>query len=424
MKNNKAIYIFCTISLMLAVVYPALAHSSTFVGYFDELACVVLFGWACMLSIYKPVTLFSWEKKVAFLFLVIVLIGTVPYIISQPNVKNALFHDSFVFSKSIIAYFSVRILFRNINIDFFMGKVINFHIILLVLVVSLIIINRFLHFIPESNATRFGIVPEQLFFQHPSRLAFFSAYIFCILFPSHIDNKKKILVLALLPGLMSLRVKFLAFAAVAALSLLFIKKIKKIKFLDPKIIIFSALALFLVITISYRQAITYYSADSYYNGWARSVLTVNSISLSIEHFPIGTGFGTFGSYASGKYYSPLNYQLGFQHIYGLSPNDISFIADTFWPMLLGQFGIIGCIIFATILFLFLKNLIFLHNNTEQNNIQRYLCFSGILLLVHLIIDSTSDAIFTQNRGVLAFIFIALIVNTYTTTGNTTIIHKK
>ena len=45
-----------------------------------------------------------------------------------------------------------------------------------------------------------------------------------------------------------------------------------------------------------------------------------------------------------KWYSPIYISHGFRGIYGLDGNDPSFLSDTFWPMVFGQYGIIGFIL--------------------------------------------------------------------------------
>jgi len=51
---------------------------------------------------------------------------------------------------------------------------------------------------------------------------------------------------------------------------------------------------------------------------------------------------------------------------------------------------------------------------NRNNETYYYFLTAILGLLMLLIDSTSDAIFTQQRAVVMFIYFALIVNTIDT----------
>lgn len=74
---------------------------------------------------------------------------------------------------------------------------------------------------------------------------------------------------------------------------------------------------------------------------ARNALYFASGVLALRHFPLGAGPGLFGGFASRLYYSPLYAQLGLNHVWGLSPDNPIFLNDTFWPHVLGEFGILG-----------------------------------------------------------------------------------
>lgn len=76
---------------------------------------------------------------------------------------------------------------------------------------------------------------------------------------------------------------------------------------------------------------------------ARTALYGGSLILARDHFPLGSGLGTYGSYGSVTSYSPIYYQFGFNLIYGMSPAYPNFIQDTFWPQILGETGILGVV---------------------------------------------------------------------------------
>ncbi|WP_300914921.1 hypothetical protein [Bacteroides acidifaciens] len=69
----------------------------------------------------------------------------------------------------------------------------------------------------------------------------------------------------------------------------------------------------------------------------------------MDYFPCGSGLGTFATDASGKYYSPLYYIYDLDKVYGLSPDnygtDDDFFSDTFYPVLIAEFGLLGIISF-------------------------------------------------------------------------------
>jgi hypothetical protein len=152
----------------------------------------------------------------------------------------------------------------------------------------------------------------------------------------------------------------------------------------------------------------YFSVDS---GWSRSVILVNSIKIGNDFFPFGTGFGTYSSFFSGKYYSWVYEYYGIDHVYGISKSYWGFITDQFWPMVLGQFGYLGLFAFMMIIYEYI--MLFVINLKRSLNLkQKNLMYVSILGMLLLLIDSSSDAIFTQNRGVVMFMLFGLLINSY------------
>ena len=122
----------------------------------------------------------------------------------------------------------------------------------------------------------------------------------------------------------------------------------------------------------------------YFNNpdWARNVLTMNSLNIAKDNFPIGTGFGTYASWASGESYSNIYYDYNI---------------NTFWPMIIGQFGVLGLGIYIYILLRIYKNII------NNDNLDYY--FGQILALLYLIILSIAEASFS---GPIVVVYMALI----------------
>ena len=82
----------------------------------------------------------------------------------------------------------------------------------------------------------------------------------------------------------------------------------------------------------------------------RLLFLEGGIQLYKDHFPFGTGFGTFGSSTAASHYSSIYYTLGFDSVTGMSPEDPRFLNDTFWPMIFGQLGFAGTVPFVLLLF--------------------------------------------------------------------------
>lgn len=73
----------------------------------------------------------------------------------------------------------------------------------------------------------------------------------------------------------------------------------------------------------------------------RNALYVGSIAIARDHFPLGTGVGRFGSHMSRESYSPEYASYGLDQVSGLRADEPIAVTDTFWPMILGETGVVG-----------------------------------------------------------------------------------
>jgi hypothetical protein len=88
-----------------------------------------------------------------------------------------------------------------------------------------------------------------------------------------------------------------------------------------------------------RQLHTYTSTET----TARARLYSSSQKIARNDFPLGVGFGRFGSYPSRTAYSAVYDQYELSGVYGLSRLFPQFIDDTSWPSVLGETGVFGLI---------------------------------------------------------------------------------
>jgi hypothetical protein len=79
---------------------------------------------------------------------------------------------------------------------------------------------------------------------------------------------------------------------------------------------------------------------------ARQILYKTGALIARGHFPIGGGFGSFGSEASTLDYSPLYSEYGLSGTYGFSADAPIFVHDAAWATVLGEAGLAGLAGFA------------------------------------------------------------------------------
>lgn len=150
--------------------------------------------------------------------------------------------------------------------------------------------------------------------------------------------------------LFALRVKDI-FAFVIASMLTFNKRIKL------KNLLISIAALFLMFLgymIYFPEHYAQYFSDD--DGLqARTALNLTSIEISKDYFPLGVGFGKFGSPTSQQIESDVYWKYGIDTVYGLNYQyNSNFMSDTFWPMILGETGVLGLLMYMTILIVIFK----------------------------------------------------------------------
>lgn len=123
-------------------------------------------------------------------------------------------------------------------------------------------------------------------------------------------------------------------------------------------------------------------------------------------FPFGSGFATFGSDQAARDYSPLYYEYGFDGLFGMNPDDPSFLSDTFWPTPVAQFGWIGALLYIGIFVNIFKSI---KRQTGLNNYQKAFLYAGY---GQYMIHAVGSAILSSSAGMLGFIGLAMLMNPY------------
>ncbi len=138
---------------------------------------------------------------------------------------------------------------------------------------------------------------------------------------------------------------------------------------------------------------------------ARVALYVGSVAIGRDHFPLGAGLGRYGSHMSGETYSPIYREYGLDGVPGLQPTDGSAITDTFWPMLLGETGVLGTIAFGVFLVALLAELWRAAGVGERPR-SRVLALGALMLFVESAVGSLSSA--TYAAPPIAYFLFAVV----------------
>lgn len=359
-------------------------------SYLEEACSVLILILGIFVS--KGRVLNNWERCASVLYFILVIIGccgNVAYGIQQEPVAIAM--DIIASTKFFIAliggylYFSAkdtRLIFELVEAE---AKILS------IIFFTLATLNLFID-TPMRSTGRYDIPAFQGLWPHPSYLVISLVALVSVLSVNWKKNRI-FLLLAILVIASSLRSKAFAIAGVYICLSILLNQSGRVGISQIALIAICA------ICIGWSAFELYYGASASGGGYARFELQETSFRIADEYFPLGAGFGTYGSNASGRYYSPLYYQYGLVNVWGLQPDNYSFLSDTFWPTVIGQFGWIGLMVYALIV-----SCVFL--GARCRIVSKGHALAIIICIAYLLISSTSESSFFNPGAPLLAVCIA------------------
>lgn len=389
-RKNLVTYIFLIFSIYILLFQNVLQSYIKPIQYFDEILAIIFF----------PIFLIATEKEkikksnliITICLCILLFVGLYSnFKFSFQSVQIA-FSDVLLVYKFFLVYFLFSTLNKNKGIDFFKKGIIGHLKFISIVLFLLTVINYIFKTFPYEY--RYGIMSNKLFYSHPTYLAAICIFIICT-FIFFFDKKNiKYIMLMCTIVISTLRMKAIAFLFVFAIIVLFVTK-------TNKRITFSKLTIIAIICliVAYNQIQFYFfkTEDS-----ARSILLNTSFKIANDYFPIGTGFGTYASHFSAQSYSPVYSMYNIQNTYGLSKGNTIFISDSFWPMIIGQFGYIGLICYTIAIISILRKI-----QMEYKPEEKYKYIAKITALAYLVISSTSESAFVNPIAIPLAIIIGL-----------------
>ena len=342
------------------------------------------------------------------IFCIIGLLSNIAY--NSIGRIHAVINDIIIFSKVPISFCAFYLITNKMS---FNNKIMTLKqcgsIAKYITVIAFIcLIINFIHPIGMSSDIRYGIHSFKFIFNTAAWLNQYWVGIVIVLFANVHFNKKYTIYLFLANFIWIFSLRSRAFAMVSFNILLYIlaTKWKKIQYIKGKILkkrnilAFSCLGLFLGLFLGYRQIENYFFSEKIS---ARLLLLNTGFKIMKDNFPLGVGFGMYGTEAAKKYYSPIYYTYGLSSFWALKEGG-SELTDTFWPAIAAEFGFFGLVFYLIIIFMIFKLII---KNTKN---QPYLSATVILYIIYLMISSTATGIFLSDLTVVYFIIICLVSN--------------
>ena len=259
------------------------------------------------------------------------------------------------------------------------------------------IINLFFKIGPMlQDEVRFGIKPYQFLFAHPSGLVLSIVLSICVIDSIDKNKRRKIIFdcLCLLVIILTMRTKGLVFVALY----LVVNFVYKYFYKYRKVLV---VIIPIVAIIASAYKIIEYST---YDTTPRGSLYKGAIALSVDDFPLGSGFASFGSDLSVRADSKVYSEIDISFYYH---NDVliqNIYDDAGLAFYLGEFGFIGFTCFLIILVMIFR--IALKGVDDKSSGRELVPI--LVLMLYLVIAVPAEAVFTNNGLEIAIILFVLM----------------
>lgn len=376
--------VFWVLSLYMFTFQATLESFIPVVGYWDELFIPLFLFSVCNKKIEK------WMLKMFFLILTLVFEGGIFAFWHHYQPTSAVIMDAITCMKYTCTLFYVYILFKTYDFEKH-SRVLCCHVKIICWLIFAMEILDSIFVIWPYTFLRWGFRARMLCFGHPGRLALVAMLILILArFLECYDHRLKVYQY----GMILVMFSTLRALAVATIILYFalILYLRKHKRIDAK----ALMALTgVAIAGGWGQISVYYFSG---NVTCRILLMQTGVKIARDYFPFGTGLGTFASAASGIIYSPIYDMYGLSGYYGISPNAYNDITDSFWGFLLGQFGVVGLILFILFMTVFWKQI-------NKHYMGDAVCYQIMVLIFLYLCYATVSSISLFHTGVVPFAFV-------------------
>jgi len=396
-KNNILKCLLIYLIFQNAILFFCSEKLSNIINLTDELICVILVIWALISNAFK-LKMLPFEKKSMLFLLVMEIVGIVCGFYHDYQEKKWILVDAFTCCKFFLYYFSVRMLISDKENDKYLLSVNKFFRI-----VSIIIFMLAVHdilFLPffEKYDFRYFTYSLQLCFGHPDSLAKFCITIIYILTFNLKYKKNNIIYIILLAFVVIFTFRTKAIVGVFIYFLIYIYfGVIRIKSKTPFII----LGIIGGVYLGYDTFLSYYSHADY----TRTLLTTDSLKIAKKMFPLGAGFGSFASNVAAVHYSKLYERLGYLKIWGMG-RDSEFLSDTFWPIIIGETGLIGVICFSMIIYQFIKYIF------NEMKIKKEFFIVALSILCYQLISSLGAPAFFHPESMSQFFLLGILIKIF------------
>lgn len=396
---------------LLLIFYDVLEGFVPMANYWDELAICVVLCWGGY-SLWRNPQLSKPERSNWFFLILLVGIGALGNVFHPGLQTNpvACIKDVVALCKFPAIFFVLERM--NVSREKRQETIVCLAKIsrwILLVTLGAVVVGRFVDLGFYTGEVR--IVPTfEFIFTHPSFYISANVMIAGVLIAESLDKNRLFLVLDCFLIFMAQRSKGYIFIAFLVLIILLgearVTRVltvflgsdqKKVK---PARVIMALALVALMILVVGRSRLEQTFNLSY--PVPRIVLHVVGIQILMDFFPLGSGFGTFASYISGRDYSNIYDLYGISNVIGMNREQYNFISDVFWPYIYGQFGIFGLLIY-------LKLLISIFFRQYRSKLTDGARIAMVVVWIYAMIATTSEAYFTNGTGVQMALFLSMFI---------------
>lgn len=377
----------------------ALVSVSNIFGYIDEVFALFALSYICV-RWFKEKAI----KKTDFVLLALMFLLVIEGIIS--NMISGLLTNVFAVGIDIVSTFKVLLIYiwaKNevVDSDAIIVSIARFARCVVVIAFVCMLISQVTD-IGMSDSARYGIKSFKFVFDNAGN---FSKFFYFLIPVMTIDLKydsglwKKIMIaLACVCWLSTLRSRAFSFVALYLLFCYVYFKRKDIAFELKSKWYYGVILIAVALFFSWDQLMFYFTTSTQ----ARAVLLKYSFVTLAEYFPLGSGFGTYGSDIAIDFYSELYSLYGFSRIYGIGLVHTNYLNDNYWPMIIAQFGVIGTGIMLFILWMIHKEII------QKAKRDKYCYFAALCALLFLLISSVASKSYSEYSSICVFMLLGIM----------------
>ena len=145
---------------------------------------------------------------------------------------------------------------------------------------------------------------------------------------------------------------------------------------------------------------------------ARVALYLGAVRIAVDRAPLGVGLGRYASWMSRTHYSPAYEEYGISGVHGLGSKNPRYVTDTFWPQILGEFGIIGFLAYIAFL-ASLGWILWRSALTADTAWMRAFRLGAGMVFAQALVESAANAMFhSPPRAMLLFLVIGTVASNW------------